>query len=108
MGKNEKRFLGALLLGATAALVITGWTSLSSDETSAEDNTVTGSITAVRLDLPVGDLRIRIEDGEPARCELEHGPCLGQEHLISGAGNNSQDSLVVPVRRLSGVHSSLI
>jgi hypothetical protein len=66
MGTNEKRLLGALFVGATTALLITGCTSLSTSEKFAEDNAVTGSITAVRLDLPVGDVHLRADDDAPA------------------------------------------
>jgi hypothetical protein len=90
MGKQEKRFLGALLLGATAALTITGLTSGGSVEKPAEDAAGT-AITAVRVDV-----------------SWDTGPRQDWERLISGVGNNFPGSLVVPIRRLSGVHSSLI
>ncbi|HEV7976797.1 DUF4097 family beta strand repeat-containing protein [Amycolatopsis sp.] len=87
MGKNEKRLLGALLLGATTALLITGCTSWVNDETFADDNAVTGPITAVRLDLPVGDVHVRVEDGASASLHREvtyRGDRPGTTHRLEG------------------------
>jgi hypothetical protein len=71
MGKNEKRLLGGLFLGAATALVITGCTSPGGDETFTEDNAVIGEITTVRLDMPVGDVHISAEDGVSASLHRE-------------------------------------
>jgi len=71
MGKTEKRVLGALLLGAATALLITSCTSLGGENSFAEDSTVTGAITTVRLDMPVGDVHISVKDGAPAALHRE-------------------------------------
>ncbi|OXM50942.1 DUF4097 family beta strand repeat-containing protein [Amycolatopsis alba] len=64
MGTIEKRVLGALALGALTAFGIVGCTT-ESRQTLSDGTPVTEQITAIRVDVPVGGVTLRVEDGAP-------------------------------------------
>ncbi|ANN14389.1 hypothetical protein SD37_01105 [Amycolatopsis orientalis] len=64
MGNKEKRVLGALALGALTAFGIVGCTT-ENRETLSDGTPVTEQITAIRVDVPVGGVTLRVEDGAP-------------------------------------------
>ncbi len=70
MGNKEKRVLGALALGALTAFGIVGCAG-ESRETLKDGEPVTEQITAVRVDVPVGGVRLRVEDGAPVSLRRE-------------------------------------
>ncbi|KZB85061.1 DUF4097 family beta strand repeat-containing protein [Amycolatopsis regifaucium] len=70
MGNTEKRVLGALALGALTAFGIVGCTS-EHRETLSDGSPVTEQITAIRVDVPVGGVTLRVEDGAPVSLRRE-------------------------------------
>ncbi|WP_158879444.1 DUF4097 family beta strand repeat-containing protein [Amycolatopsis anabasis] len=112
MGKAEKRVLGAILLGAVTvfALGACGDGRIGPASTADDGQPVPEQITAVRFDVPAGDVRIRVEPGAPVsfRRHLEyHGNKPGASHRVEGGtlvlascGNNCavDYDLVVPAR----------
>ncbi|GAB3703058.1 hypothetical protein GCM10027598_01800 [Amycolatopsis oliviviridis] len=70
MGIIEKRVLGALALGALTAFGIVGCTT-ESRETLSDGTPVTEQITAIRVDVPVGGVTLRVEDGAPVSLRRE-------------------------------------
>ncbi|MEU3625536.1 hypothetical protein BS329_06350 [Amycolatopsis coloradensis] len=70
MGNKEKRVLGALALGALTAFGIVGCTT-KSRQTLSDGTPVTEQITAIRVDVPVGGVTLRVEDGAPVSLRRE-------------------------------------
>ncbi|MEV6911782.1 DUF4097 family beta strand repeat-containing protein [Amycolatopsis sp. NPDC051071] len=70
MGNKEKRVLGALALGALTAFGIVGCAS-ESRETLSDGTPITEQITAIRVDVPVGAVTLRVEDGAPVSLRRE-------------------------------------
>ncbi|WP_414936748.1 hypothetical protein [Amycolatopsis sp. cmx-11-51] len=70
MGNKEKRVLGALALGALTAFGIVGCAG-ESRQTLSDGTPVTEQITAVRVDVPVGGVTLRVEDGAPVSLRRE-------------------------------------
>ncbi|MFC9253643.1 DUF4097 family beta strand repeat-containing protein [Amycolatopsis thailandensis] len=70
MGTIEKRVLGALALGALTAFGIVGCTT-ESRQTLSDGTPVTEQITAIRVDVPVGGVTLRVEDGAPVSLRRE-------------------------------------
>ncbi|WP_181775337.1 DUF4097 family beta strand repeat-containing protein [Amycolatopsis pittospori] len=70
MGNKEKRVLGALALGALTAFGIVGCAG-EGRETLKDGEPVTEQITAVRVDVPVGGVTLRVEDGAPVSLRRE-------------------------------------
>ncbi|WET79491.1 DUF4097 family beta strand repeat-containing protein [Amycolatopsis sp. QT-25] len=70
MGTKEKRVLGALALGALTAFGIVGCTTESHEKLS-DGAPVTERITAIRVDVPVGAVTLRVEDGAPVSLRRE-------------------------------------
>ncbi|WP_409493394.1 DUF4097 family beta strand repeat-containing protein [Amycolatopsis sp. cmx-11-12] len=67
---KERRVLGALALGALTAFGIVGCTT-ESRQTLNDGTPVTEQITAVRVDVPVGGVTLRVEDGAPVSLRRE-------------------------------------
>ncbi|MGK4596592.1 DUF4097 family beta strand repeat-containing protein [Amycolatopsis sp. w19] len=70
MGNKEKRVLGALALGALTAFGIVGCTGEFQQKLS-DGAPVTEQITAIRVDVPVGAVTLRVEDGAPVSLRRE-------------------------------------
>ncbi|WP_410662691.1 hypothetical protein [Amycolatopsis sp. lyj-84] len=67
---KERRVLGALALGALVAFGVVGCTG-EGRETLSDGTPVTEQITAIRVDVPVGGLKLRVEDGAPVSLHRE-------------------------------------
>ncbi|EMD25371.1 DUF4097 family beta strand repeat-containing protein [Amycolatopsis azurea] len=84
MGIKEKRVLGALALGALTAFGIVGCTG-ESRETLSDGTPVTEQVTAIRVDVPVGGVTLRVEDGAPVSLRREvtyTGKNPGKTHSV--------------------------
>ena len=110
MGNKEKRVLGALALGALTALGIVGCSG-ENRQTLSDGEPVTEQITAVRVDVPVGGVRLRVEDGAPVSLRREvtyKGQHPGKTHsvengtlVLSGCSQCGVDYEVVVPRELA-------
>jgi hypothetical protein len=90
MGHNTKRLLiGAVLLGS--ALAVAGCSGIGRPDTFSDGRPVTTPITAVRVDVPAGGVRLRVEDG--ARVE-------GTTLVLSGCGQDCEVRYDVVVPRV--------
>ncbi len=67
---KDRRILGALALGAVTAFAVVGCTA-ESRETLRDGEPVTEPITAIRVDVPVGGVDLRVEDGAPVSLRRE-------------------------------------
>ncbi|MEC3975615.1 hypothetical protein [Amycolatopsis sp. H20-H5] len=66
MTAKEKRLLGALALGAVAAFTVAGCTGLGVQTSTVHDGQpITQPVTAIRLDMAVGEVHVRVEPGAP-------------------------------------------
>ena len=84
MGNKEKRVLGALALGALTAFGIVGCTGESHEKLS-DGAPVTEQVTAIRVDVPVGAVTLRVEDGAPVSLRREvtyTGKNPGKTHSV--------------------------
>jgi hypothetical protein len=86
MGTKDKRVLGALALGAVAAFTVAGCTGLGVQTSTVHDGMpITEPVTAIRLDMPVGEVRIRVEPGAPTSFRRDltyHVKNPGQTHKL--------------------------
>ncbi|WP_328605323.1 hypothetical protein OG943_35685 [Amycolatopsis sp. NBC_00345] len=117
MGNNTKRLLcGAVLLGV-AAVAVAGCSGIGRPDKLSDGQPVTTPVTAVRVDVPAGGVKLRVEDGAPVsvRREVEYrGKRPGQTQrvegttlVLSGCGQDCEVRYDVVVPRALPVSGSL-